>query len=984
MLQRQKLIDFEKKVEQLFRKEAGLAPTEPTPWYFWACDHCNSCGLQEDHCSCVFEPHSGAETIFRDCGFARGHKRSYRRSCANSGKHPRYRREKKHLPSEARRICKAPRLDSQPTPIAPSSIPEHLALDSHSDGSGSVNDFSPQSGTTNDNSIMKVSNDTQQQNVMFADQIDPYMYAVDSEMDPTRSLQDSDDALLENFFTRPIKIAEEQWSTSETLAFDLNPWEEYFNNPRVINRLANFNLLKCNLKVKVVINGNGFQYGRALVTYLPFDVYDTLSSNAALIREDLVQASQQPRIFLDPTTSTGGEMKLPFFWHRNYFDIPTSAWSSMGTLFFRSLNTLKHANGATDVVTISVFAWAEDVSMNVLTSVDPDTISPQFTAQSGAETDEVNKAGIISGPATAIAKVAKTMSGVPTIGPFAMATDMIATTTAAVAKMFGYCRPIVTKSPEPFKPVGVSSLAVTNTGDQMQQMTVDHKQELSIDPRIAGLGSGDPMNIKEIAKRESYLTTFSWAIGSPPEQLLWNSRIDPVIWAENSELNDVSFHFPACAMAALPFKYWTGTMKFRFQVVASAFHKGRLKIVYDPNYLASNEYNTNYLNVIDIADQQDFTIEIANGQDTTLLPHHRPGLDSVTQMYGSSTFSSKEEGNGVVGVYIVNELTTPNSEVNNDIEVNVFVSMGDDFEVFVPDDHFQYFTFKPYIETPGQLTEYKPQSGAEIVSESQNTAEPSAPQQEQAMELGPTKSDNSLVNKVFTGEAIVSFRTMLKRYNLWTAIGQADNTDTLTYGRFSMFPYLRGGVDGAVGDIPGFENNYNYCNTVLLHWVTNAFQGWRGSIRYKWVPRGTLSTDHPITFYAQRAPIGETEYYFGQTNAPTYSNQTNAARSTIIEAGQTPVNNKPPTGVKGVIYQTGKINPVTEFEVPFYSPFRFSPGKTENYTGIGLWTESYDYRLISDGDSSTLWDIHVAAGEDFQTYFFTGLPRMYYEAAPFS
>jgi hypothetical protein len=77
--------------------------------------------------------------------------------------------------------------------------------------------------------------------------------------------------------------------------------------------------MKANLKVKVVINGNGFQYGRMLVSYLPFDVYDNLSTNAALVRSDLVQASQQPHIFLNPTTSTGGEMKLPMFNYQNYF-----------------------------------------------------------------------------------------------------------------------------------------------------------------------------------------------------------------------------------------------------------------------------------------------------------------------------------------------------------------------------------------------------------------------------------------------------------------------------------------------------------------------------------------------------------------------------------------------------------------------------------------------------------------------------------------
>lgn len=845
------------------------------------------------------------------------------------------------------------------------SVPEEQHCDSNLKSQSGLEKYAD--GTTNDNAVMRVAGSSTHENVQFSDQVDPYMYDVLSYTDPTRRLQDTNDATLENFFSRPIKIAEEEWATSTTLGFDINPWSLYFENPRVANRIANFNLLRCDLKIKVVINGNGFQYGRALVSYLPFDQYDTLSTNAALIRQDLVQASQQPHLYLDPTTSQGGEMKLPFYNYWNYISIPNSQWSELGQLYFRTLNTLKHANGASDLVTVSVFAWAENVSMSVLTSAESGTL----TAQSGKEVDEVNAKGTISGPATSIAKVAGAMTKVPYIAPFAQATQMAAETTASIAKMFGYCRPPVTRNPEPYRPHVASSLAMTNVGDGPSKLTIDDKQELSIDPRIAGLNGVDPMNIKEIAKRESYLTTFSWNIGTSPETLLWNATIDPTTWAQNAG-PPVSYHFPACAMAALPFKYWTGTMKFRFQIVCSAFHKGRLKIVYDPVAFNSNEYNTNYLSVIDIADQTDFTIEIGNGQDRTLLSHSLPGINSVTEMYSTTPYvAPKDFGNGVIGVYVVNELTTPNSTVNNDIEINVFVSMGDDFEVFVPDDHFQYFVFKPQSGLEGNT----------LVSEAQNTEEPSAPQQESAIDLGPKLANNADINKVFTGESIGSFRTMLKRYNLWNALGYLDSAATVIQGRYSMFPYLRGNVAGAVDTTAEFAS-YNYCNTVLMHWVVNAFSGWRGSIRYKYLPRGPFNDSWRPTMYVQRHGIGEIGYDQIHTSPESYTTPKQASQSVIIEQGVLPKANRPYSGAKGAVYSTGMINPAIEFELPYYSPLRFTPGKQQNHTGVNMFNEGYDFYLQGRGNVESVWDIHVAAGEDFQVYFFTGLPRMYYEAAP--
>lgn len=801
------------------------------------------------------------------------------------------------------------------------------------------------------------------ENVKFSDQMDPYLYDVDRTVDPTRKLMDTNDATLDNFFARPLKIHEEEWGTGTNLYFQIDPWALYLENARVINRLTTYNLLRATLRLKFVINGNGFQYGRAISSYLPLDFYDTLSSNASLVHEDIVQASQQPHVFLNPTTSTGGEMALPFFWHKNYLSVTDGEWDRLGALTTRSINPLKHANGASDKVTISVFAWVEDVSLNVLTSVDASTIVPQ--SGTASEVDLANRAGFISGPATAVKKAASLAKQVPTIGPFASATEIIAGATADVAKHFGYCRPPITKAPEPYRPTPSSSLANATVPDVVSKLTIDDKQELSIDPRIAGLGNVDALNIAEIAKRESYLTSFDWTMGTAPETLLWNARIDPVTWAE-SGLTPNSYHFPACAVAALPFKYWTGSMKFRFQIVASAFHKGRIKIVYDPNFLSSNEYNTNYLEVVDISEKSDFTIEIGNGQETSLRTHHLPGLESVTQMYSTTAYASVEQGNGVIGVYVVNELTTPNSVANNDIQVNVYVSMGDDFEVFVPNDDFQDFVFKPQSGTASQ------------VPESFNTSEPDAPQQSESETIGPGHTNHNMLGKVYTGESIQSFRTLLKRYSLHTSIAAYGTNPYILLGRRPMFPYLRGNVSGAV-DTTSTSTPYNFCNTMLLHWITLAFSGRRGSIRWKMLPR----TSCDYGGYIQRFPLGESAF---QRTISTYSapaTHSGVASSSITQKSPTGLlTNETVAGTRGAAYFNSRVNPVVEFEVPYYSSFRFTPGKVEDTTTASVFEEGYDYALAVQSTNRVPYDLHCAIGEDFQVYFWTGLPRVYYESIP--
>ena len=179
--------------------------------------------------------------------------------------------------------------------------------------------FKVQSGVTADTSINSSPDDVKHQTMRFRDQFSGHTNDIETFVDPTRKLQDKNDVPLSEFFARPVKVFEAQWNTNGILSAEFNPWRQFLTNKRVQNRLANFKLLRCNLRMKVVVNGNGFQYGRAIVAYWPMSGYDQLSTHTALDPIDLTQTSQLPHIFVDPTTSTGGEMLIPFFWHENYF-----------------------------------------------------------------------------------------------------------------------------------------------------------------------------------------------------------------------------------------------------------------------------------------------------------------------------------------------------------------------------------------------------------------------------------------------------------------------------------------------------------------------------------------------------------------------------------------------------------------------------------------------------------------------------------------
>lgn len=832
--------------------------------------------------------------------------------------------------------------------------------------------------------------------------------------DPTFNTADTNDSSLENFFSRPVKIRSYDWGTGTNLFETFNPWQDFWENPRVINRITNYNLLRCKMKVRFVLNGNGFHYGRAIASYIPLHNFDQFTKDRAFFIEDVVAASQRPHIYLDPTKSQGGTLTLPFVWEANALDIPDQDWRDMGDIIIHGMQNLKHANGATDSVTVSVFAWAEEVSLSIPTANEPGALSPQ--AGPMGSPDEYGT-GPISRPASMIARAAGALANAPIIGLYAKATQIAANAASSIATAFGYSRPPVLADIQPYRPTYMGNMVNSNVPDSVTKLTYDCKQELSVDPRTMGLGSADEMTLKSIAMRESYLTQFPWAVSSATETLLWNTEVNPVLWSQvNTGVEEL--HFPASCFATLPFRNWRGTMKFRFQIVASSFHKGRVKIVYDPSFALTNEYNTNYTYIIDLAKERDFTVEIGWGQQYSFLKHRQPGIDSVPYSQTQLGSDPNESANGILSVYVVNELTVPNSTINNDVAVNVFVSAGEDFEVVNPDDfairdlswfapqagpmdeplirstdiHYcsdcgfpmdycecYYLQEARECATCGNVCQFwdmfEIQSG-EMSADADLTTDESAPmmtEPETLMGADLTCTDHTM--DVFFGDPVTSFRQVLKRYNYHSTYYPTNTTENITSWDLNNFPLYRGYAPGAIHatSAPSDPTPYNYAQMTMLNWVTPAYTCWRGGMRWKYLYTGeaTGANRTPGFMSVEREPSATFGYDVRSTNVQDISASLNARVSDDVNIYS--------SGMQGLQVTPTSKNPVLEVELPFHSIDRFGPAKKADLSGNVSRTWYHTLRAAFRGDTSSYQQIksYCATGEDFTLAFFTGCPVCY-------
>lgn len=836
-----------------------------------------------------------------------------------------------------------------------------------------------ESGDSNDMSSPGTSE--VKQNVDFSDAHSGYEdMRAQTASDPLRASSDNNDAPLGEFLSRPIRLLNIEWpvGTGVTQDINLNPWSLFFGNKRIINRLANFKLLRAKLKVKFLINGNGFYYGRMMASYQPLHNLDKTTIIRSGIAADLVEASQRPHIYLNPTESQGGLLDLPFFTPNNMIDIPTQEWANMGRITLSTLQSLKHANGGTDPISISIFAWAEDVHLTGLTQTNPADIAPQAAEYKG----------IISKPASTVAKVAGALSSIPQISGFATATEIGARSIAKMAALFGYSKPTKPDT-SPFQPVTRQSMADTDGAENILKLTVDSKNELSIDPTIAGIDANDELTINSIASRESFLTSFNWNIGTAPEARLFNMVVDPAIArGYNDEI-----HMPACAFASMPFQYWRGTLKYRFQIVASGFHKGRLKFVYDPvstNLSGSAEYNTAYTKIVDIADCNDFCIEVGWGQDTPWR-EHLP-LEGLTNAYSTDALgyisSTVPYGNGVLSVYVVNELTSPAADtVNNDIGINVFVSACDNFEVAAPTDYYlSRFGFKP-ASVPAARAEVLPQA---LEIDSVQVTDPPC-----ISTMGAEISSDSLVNKIHMGEAIASFRTLLKRYNLHEVFilngNLAQETSLFRFLRpqFPMTPGYNTAANSSNSNVIEEldTGNYVYARMTLLNYLVSAYGAWRGSTRYTTdttymaVKNGNESAITHSTWSVSRVPHGVSlDSTVPQDELIDLDEETSAEAKYFMLSS-----NRNSNGITGVTRWNSLVNPMQSYEIPYYSRFRFAPARAgTHFIAEDPYQSSLELLCTTTSSTAPRYVYqYVAAGEDFTLMFYLSPPILYLQDLAF-
>lgn len=775
------------------------------------------------------------------------------------------------------------------------------------------------------------------------------------------------DSHLAEYLSRPTKIHSFIWTENAAAGniSTITPWGLFFNNANIRTKLDGFGYIRCKLHLKFTINASQFYYGSLGAFYTPMQnvVQDTTGLTYGYAAGFQVLQSQKPHVWLDPQTTSTAVMELPFLYNRHFLNATVlSEFNGFGEIDFTQFAALRSANGVTTTgVNVVVYAWATDVELTGLTS--------RAVLQSKKE--YVGN-GQISGPASTVANVAKRMSDIPIIGPFAKATEMAAGAVGGIASMFGFTNVPNVRDVEPFKPTSFHTLASSEISEPINKLSLQPKQEVAVDSTFAGDPTADQLHITNFCQRESFLCGALWTTTAVEDSIVFTSYVTPQLYEKSTGSNPHVYSVPMSYIANM-FEKWRGDLIFRFKVIKTQYHRGRLSISWDPLQTSMANMpsygNPRVQNIIfDLEDTDTIEVRVPYMQATpfTTLRDGSTTVDGPWWSNGPTPNQTAAFGtqNGIIQVRVVNRLTAP--EATSDVDVLVFVRAADNIEFASPNEILN-------------KTHMVLQSKKEFV-------------------MGqPSDSDPMSYSEVY-GEKISSLRQLLHRQSKASTqvIPRTANWDGSTL--IATFPFQRvpkyygytgRGGEQAFGTIaPATGFGFNFVRIHPICWLQPCFLGTRGSTNWTFnvVNNDGKSTVPVMSIGVCRNPDAANNkayYYAIPGTLSTSSLMKEHNNSTGVER----------QGAQGMALTNQYTQSGISVNLPYYNRYKFLVNNaflSYNLTDSGNdekntdWFELTVKRGITPAttDSNVFIDTYVGTGPDFDFVFFINCPVFTYLVPP--
>lgn len=485
------------------------------------------------------------------------------------------------------------------------------------------------------------------------------------------------DQTISDFLAKPQYIADTAWNvsaTTNTTLFSFNVATILTTADIFSQKIKGFRFVRGTAVFRLVLNAEPFHAGKLLVHFIP--CYKHLVQVAWRLKT-IANKTQCPNVQID-CRETECIIKMPYITPTDYYDIVDGTFD-WGAVFVSVLSPLRTGTGS-DTVYFSTFMHFEDFelagpmvpqSSNGAMSKSKDRPSKSMPV-SRVETESLYRAGTVSKALNAAASVAADFAEVPYLAAVAAPASWMLRGAGGLASWFGWSKPVIDSPNQIVTRRFVPNMANSTGASAASMLALYHDNAVQIDQSMGAAGL-DEMSFNHMKKIKGFNASFIMTDTMLANTSLYQKFVGPKFLGQNATSTGATtsttynVHPPASYVAHY-FKYWRGGVVMHLKFVKTDYHSGRIMVTYTPGFgatapVALSDTSYSLREIIDIRENSDVILEIP-------YLENRPYLDFNSWC-------------GLIDIRVLNELKAP-STVSSAIEVLVYFSFCDDFEVAVP------------------------------------------------------------------------------------------------------------------------------------------------------------------------------------------------------------------------------------------------------------------------------------------------------------
>jgi hypothetical protein len=633
---------------------------------------------------------------------------------------------------------------------------------------------------------------------------------------------------IADFLARPHQVAIGSFTTLQTrgqtiLSQDIS--NQFNANNMWKLKLAGYKYIRATAVYRLQVNAQPFQAGRLLLHVLPLAQEYTRANNyyTAAHNATLTDQTQHPNVELD-LQETAAILRVPYVSPTLYYDRINNEYDH-GKIYLTVLSPLSPGSASTSVGYTLWLHW-EDVQVN----------GPIFGPESGLqpkvnnidrEERAIKNNKMLPNLLKTVMNSPGVLNSIPKLGDISRTVSDF----ASAVSIFGFAKPNSSSSSTPMIVAPQKNMANSDGISSADTFALQHSAEL---PVVSGFGGSDldEMNFTYLKQIPAYHTHFTISttdvyatnvytqLIGPRHIRITSDQVQPTVTRKITSS-------PAFIYLSRFFKYWRGGIRVTIKFIKTAYHSGRVMIIFNTGIQSVSANESEYVlrEIVDLRTTNEVTI---------CLPYLKHTNYLKTEMNDGRTLNDElrdRTSSGFLQVMVLNPLQAA-STVGSSIDCLVYYSAAEDYELTYP-TNVNTCNFIPFT----------PESG--LANNAMNCTS-----------IGSTSDQiiDPIHLAMCTADPFTSIKQLLLCYRIVTIPFEGSATDpNIAFWPFALSAYV---------DINASNSDFGALDYIAQ--LSSGFVLARGGVKF-YVPSGTPSTTMRAHLQSTPRNLDRSVYEFNAT-----------------------------------------------------------------------------------------------------------------------